>query len=140
MRFMTPGTLAFIHYLGARAAGKEIALEFVRAVAAGPNLGLGKDNPAMVLRKRLVESQEKSSTKLSPIFRLVFTIKAFNAFAKGEQIYRLSWTRKGENTEDFPAFVSMDEVLKARRAREQEQPISEEAGQPVSSEAEHVTN
>ena len=53
MRFMTPGTLAFIHYLGARAAGKEIALEFVRAVAAGPNVGLGKDNPAMVTAQEI---------------------------------------------------------------------------------------
>jgi len=140
MRFMTPGMLAFIHYLGARAAGKKIALEFIRAVAAGPNLGLEKDNPAIVLRKRLVESQEKSSTNLSSIFRLVFTIKAFNAFARGELMYRLSWARKGEHPESFPAFVGMDEVLKARRAREQEQPISGEAGQPASNEAEQAAN
>ena len=75
--------------------------------------------PAMVLRKRLVEGQEKSSTKLSSLHRLVFTIKSFNAFAKREPMYRLSWARKGErNPEEFPAFVSMDEVFSTRAERE----------------------
>jgi hypothetical protein len=119
IRFISPGMLAFIHFQGVRAAGEKIATEFVRAVAAGPNLGLDKDNPAMVLRKRLVEAQERSSTKLSSLHRLVFAIKSFNAFAKNEPIYRLSWARKGErNPEDFPAFISMDEVFKSRAERE----------------------
>jgi hypothetical protein len=132
MRFISAGTLAFVHYLGRQAAGEQIATTFVRAVAAGPNLGLEKDNPAMVLRKRLMESQEKSSTRLSQLHRLVFTIKSFNAFAKDEPIYRLSWARKGErNPEEFPAFVNMDEVLKARSARERraERPHPDEADQ-----------
>ena len=119
IRFISPGMLAFIHFQGVRAAGKKIATDFVRAVAAGPNLGLEKDNPAMVLRKRLVEAQEKSSTRLTSLHRLVFTIKSFNAFAKSEPINRLSWARKGDrNPEDFPAFVNMDEVFRARAGRE----------------------
>jgi hypothetical protein len=89
------------------------------------------------LRRRHVRGIDRPTREK---YRLVFAIKSFNAFALDESMKVLLWRRTAENPEDFPTFVRLDEVLKARRGREQEQPASEDAGRPSSDEAEHVAN
>jgi hypothetical protein len=99
---ISAGTLAYVHWRGARVA-PEAADSFVDAIATGANLA--EDSPARVLRETLLRNKGPRKKKLQQPVILAYTIKAFNAHARGEPMRVLSWkTREG-----FPDFISSEQ-------------------------------
>lgn len=64
-------------------------------------IGLDKNSPIWVLRKKLIEDKY-SKTSLSPTGRLALIYKAWNKFRKGEECRFLRWDKEKEK---FPELI-----------------------------------
>ena len=123
---ISPGTLAYVHWRG-RQIAEQAADNFVDAVITGAKLA--EDSPAHVLRETLLRNKSSRSKRLQYPVILAYTIKAFNAYVKGEQMRVLSWKQKREG---FPEFVSSEQMRESpeRNERAETRPIA--VGQPES--------
>jgi hypothetical protein len=124
---ISAGTLAYVHWRGHQIA-PQAADDFVDALATGANLPV--DNPAHVLREMLLKNKVNRRKKLQGPAVLAYVIKAFNAFAKGESMRKLTL----RPTDGFPEFVLPEQVRKAYEDHEaqsrppQTGPVQSETG------------
>jgi hypothetical protein len=107
---ISAGTLAYVHWRGHQIAA-QAADDFVDALATGANLLV--DNPAHVLREMLLKNKVNRRKKLQGPVVLAYVIKAFNAFAKGETMRKLSL----RPADGFPEFVSLEQVRETHEAQ-----------------------
>lgn len=98
---LTSGIAGAFHFLFAE-KDKEQADEFFETLGTG--VGLTANDPIYTLRERLIK-ERGADRKLARMTIMVFTIKAWNAFRKGEPVQRLKWKQGGEDgrgQEPFP--------------------------------------
>lgn len=89
-----------LHYIMSR-IDQDMADEFWHKVYSG--IGLTQEDPAYVLRERLMREQQiASSHGRGGISLMAFAIRAFNAYRKGEVITRLIWRPGRMITDTFP--------------------------------------
>lgn len=97
-RFIPQSVAAGLHYVMSQ-IDSEKATVFFDGLATGQGLPAG--SPILVLRNKLLTPKtQRSSTTRSTVAAL--TIKAWNAWIKGDRIYMLRWTGIGKNAESFP--------------------------------------
>lgn len=94
----SPSFWSAAHFL-ASIINKEKADEFFDLLESG--LGLTKGSPVFLLRMRM-EKQAVSKAKLPSLEVFALTVKAFNAFVRGEEMKALRWADSAN--EDFPRF------------------------------------
>ena len=90
-----PSLMAALHYICAR-RNRALADTFFRRLADGADMK--RSEPVYKLRKRLVEANASSTTKLSRVAIAALTIKAWNATRDGNSNVLLRWNED----ESFP--------------------------------------
>ncbi len=91
-------TLAAVHYLFVQTDAADTAVFFERLFVGA---GMEADDPIFVLRERLL--RERGKDQGLPMRALAaFTIKAFNAWRRGETFSRLAFTAGGARPDRFP--------------------------------------
>jgi hypothetical protein len=124
---ISTGTLAYVHWRGHQIAA-QAADDFVDALVTGANLPV--DSPAHVLREMLLKNKVNRRKKLQGPVVLAYIIKAFNAFARGETMRKLTL----RPSDGFPEFVSPEQLREAAGKREATQVHAVQVGpdQPAS--------
>lgn len=108
-----PATLAFVHFMGAQAFGSERADLFLSGVSGGADPG----DPRQALRDRI---QGQFRGKLDRWHFLLISVRAWNAFARGETLKKLQSERSvinpdGELVEPkCPDFAEPRKAVAAR--------------------------
>lgn len=94
------GTGTFLHYVFAQ---KDLAAAdaFFEALSTGTNLEPGR--AVLVLRETLLDDR-KSKRKMSSLYRVALTIRAFNYERRGQVVKSLRWRTKGQKPEAFPTI------------------------------------
>jgi hypothetical protein len=97
---LTSGSLmTFLHYVFSL-HDYDLACTFMEAVATGANLSTNE--PAYLLRARLLGNRMASKAKLPEKEILALTIKAWNLTRAGRRVRVLIWRSAGEAAEEFP--------------------------------------
>ena len=109
-RFMTVSAASAGYYLATKAGVKpELLHEFMDSLVEGTGRDWTKGNPILRLREMLANARGKRRT-LPREDQLALFIKAFNAFAAGEEVRSLAFkSRKastGAEAEKFPRFIA----------------------------------
>jgi hypothetical protein len=101
--FLSPSIVAFIHYMGSRHHGEELADDFVRAVCSQEQCE--NDQPIRALRQRLIENMG-AKKRMSRVDTVAIVIKAWNAFVSKEKVGKgmLRWRSFGPAPEAFPTI------------------------------------
>ncbi len=102
-----PSSVAcFVHFMASR-YDAERAEEFFSALVDGA--GLSPGNPVLALRERMFNFMVASkATRLQPGYVCALMIKAWNAFVRGQPIYKLGFRTTRESKESFPVFVGLE--------------------------------
>lgn len=95
------GLATFLHYEMC-AIDAEGAADFWEKLATG--LGLHERHPVYLLRARLEASALSNPRKLDPSQTHALTIKAWNAYMRGDDVGVLKFTRGGPTPEAFPVL------------------------------------
>lgn len=98
VRLVPPSAAIALHCLFSR-VDKIAADSFFDHVHSG--LDMTFDNPAFVLRQRLIENAT-SKSKITRRYLIALMIKAWNAYRKGQKIKFLRFREEGEAPETFP--------------------------------------
>lgn len=98
-KLLTPSVASTLFYLFSL-VDKEDARLFFEKLGTGAELGPG--NPIWALRERLIRETNKAQGMISPTVRAALTVKAFNAWRDGKEVYTLKWTGGGGKAEIFP--------------------------------------
>lgn len=91
----------------------EDAEAFFAALASGADLQPG--SPILALRQKLEQTRIASGTVTSPATVAAWVIKAWNAWRRGDQMFKLQWRVGGANPEPFPAIDGLTEALSEKR-------------------------
>lgn len=104
------GLLACVAYLIAK-KNRSGCDRFFDLLASGE--GLNATSPILALRNLLIRNRSEWSKKSVPRRAVIaaLTIKAWNAWANGEQVKLLKWTTNGATAEAFPKISSGDPSL-----------------------------
>lgn len=101
--------VAAIRYLAAENGLGTEAYEFFHAVKYGE--GLYEGNPALALRRRIESDRmSKHQQKAHPDVVSAWYVKAFRAWARGEEMHTIRWRRIAPAREAFPQIPTLDEV------------------------------
>jgi len=68
-------------------------------------IGLQAGSAILFLRNRLIEDKA-SKSRLKDFEKLALTIKAHNAWRRGQQVAALRWRSFGEKVELFPRWIT----------------------------------
>lgn len=111
--FLIPALAASLYVLMA-AEDEADATEFFTMLATGVNLGPG--NPILALRRRLIQNRDSGNARnnLSRTFVSAITVKAWNAWRRGETVQTLKWL----DSEPFPRLVGLDKFKDSEPAFE----------------------
>lgn len=104
-RMLTPSTAAALYYLFAQ-VDRSDAESFFTLLATGS--GLREGHPIFTLRRALEINANRRTAKVSSTFRCAWTIKAWNAWRRGERVFQIRWVPGGANPEVFPAIDGFD--------------------------------
>lgn len=100
--FIPPASTVFLHYQCAK-INRVHADQFFNKLSDG--LGLTQGDPIHILRQKLIKERAKAKrVALNDVERMVWVIKAWNAYRDGLQIKNLKWGNAGSRKEDFPNF------------------------------------
>ena len=92
-----------VFVMAQRAHGEAIVDEFFDVIETGANAGPG--NPAFELRERLINMRGSSKTMVASTEAIVaMTIKAMNAYIKGEKVKLLRYGKE----EGFPKLIGAE--------------------------------
>lgn len=79
---------------------------FFDELASG--VGLSEDNPALLLRERLISNNATSKLKMTKTYMFALIFKAWNAYRQELRIRTLRWHNDGPNPESFPTVEFCD--------------------------------
>jgi len=97
-----------LHYLCSRKGG-EHADEFFDRLSDG--IGLSGDSPIYILRERLIRERGAARRSVaSEVERIVWIIKAWNAWITNQPLRNISWRRKGPGREDIPKIIGRQDA------------------------------
>lgn len=101
--FMPPSTGVFLQFACAEKSASD-SKRFFSDIGEG--LGLAREDAAYVLRQKLIKEKRKARrVSASDIERIVWIIKAWNAFREKNTIKTLAWRTEGASKEPIPAIV-----------------------------------
>lgn len=104
--------LAFVLY-NAMSTSKPLALSFIDDLVSQANLS--EAHPLLLLNRKLLQ-QKQSKARTKDRYKLIWLIKAWNAYALGRQItpsyYR--FREVGPAAEKYPDFVTLRQALTPR--------------------------
>jgi len=96
---LTGGEVSGLHYIFGE-KDTDMASEFFSALSTGANLA--SDSPILKLKTRLAQAKALKGYNLSKLVRAAFTIKAWNAYRRGQPIKQLRFTPSGSTKEVYP--------------------------------------
>lgn len=106
--FVAPGIGVSMHHLCAEISPPR-ADEFFDRLVDG--LGLTAESPIYVLREKLIKERSKDRrSAANEQERIVWIIKSWNAWVRGQTMKTLSWRRKGPGREDLPSLLKPFDV------------------------------
>jgi len=95
------GVGATVHYFGSKHHPEQVAA-FFHGLRHGANLSAG--SPILALRNRLADRLLPHGS-LRVLYLLAVTIKCFNAFVEGQEMFNARWRMRGPAREPFPHLV-----------------------------------
>ncbi len=108
LRFSS-GIAAGLHYAFSEVSPDDADAFWARFVDGS---GLQVGDPIHTLRERMIADAARTPGKqgMSQKYRTAITIKAWNAWLKGEELRLLKWRPGGANPEAFPAIAGYDDA------------------------------
>lgn len=97
------GTIENFH----RPRESSIATNFTMTIATGN--GSGPDDPAVVLRNRMIKDQRTKTQRMDRVYRRAITIYAWNLFCEGQVASTLRYRLSGPSAQQFPDIAQATE-------------------------------
>jgi hypothetical protein len=104
-RMLTPSIGAVLYYLFAQ-VDRSDAESFFTLLGTGS--GLREGHPIFTLRRALEINANRRTAKANATFRAAWTVKAWNAWRRGERVFQVRWAPGGANPEQFPSIDGLD--------------------------------
>lgn len=105
VRWLSYSTLAGLHYLFA-IVDQDDAEDFVVKLTRGAELPAA--SPIYLLRERLLRAHTEKHQALSPKAKMALVIRTWNAYRRGEDLVRMTWTG-GRDPDRFPHIEGLAE-------------------------------
>jgi hypothetical protein len=97
-----------IYYKALTNDAGDAAHEFFDRIIDGEHMSGG--DPVYALRRVLIQNASRTHGKMSSVHQFAITVKAWNAWVRGESLEFIKWRRRGSagGVESFPVMVNLD--------------------------------